>query len=85
MSRERTVQEKVGDWKEAYDLIRAEITPEQFRGLQALVSRVNEETYDPAVVHLGMDVSRIVFANDRTAAEVAAELTKYSVKHEAPI
>lgn len=71
----RTVDEKVGDWKRAYDAVRDELTPEAFRALTSLASADNA-----ASIQVGMTAARVVFANDRAAATVAAMLTQSGIK-----
>lgn len=55
----RTIEDKVGDWLTAYNAVATELTPREFR-----YGTSNE---DP-------ERRRIVFANDRMAALVAALL-----------
>jgi hypothetical protein len=71
----RTVLQKIGDWKEAYDMIRPEITPDAFRVLTSLSSAA-----DPQSINVGMTAARVVFANDRAAATIAALITQTGIK-----
>lgn len=75
MTASRTVPEKVGDWLDAYRAIREELTPEAFRVLTNL-STAN----DVQSINVGMTAARVVFANDRAAATVAALLTQSGIK-----
>ncbi len=81
MSANRTVEEKVADWYKAYNAIRHEITPPEFRPLMALMATKDDDGgVNASIVNLGVAVSRIVMANDRAAATVAALLTTNGVK-----
>lgn len=74
MSTPRTVDEKVGDWWIAYQAIRDTLTPDPFRELATLASG------DTAGINIGMMAARVVFANDRAAATVAALITQTGIK-----
>jgi hypothetical protein len=82
MAANRTVEEKVGDWLAAYNAIREEITPKEFRPLMALMGTADGMAGDVNIqaINVGVSVSRIVMANDRAAATVAALLTTNGVK-----
>lgn len=82
MSQNRTLEEKVGDWAQAYEQIRHMITPPEFRPLMALMGQKDGEAGEINVqaVNIGVAVSRIVMANDRAAAFTAALLTANGVK-----
>jgi hypothetical protein len=79
MTTNRTTEDKVADWLTAYRAIQYELTPQGFRALTAMAAPVEGAAFDPALVHLGIDVSRIVFANDRTASITAAMLTQSGI------
>jgi hypothetical protein len=79
MTASRTVEEKVGDWLRAYQAIRDEITPEAFRVLTSLAKTAPEE-FNVQAINIGMVAARVVFANDRAAATVAAMLTQSGIK-----
>lgn len=72
--RERTTVQKVADWFEVYQAIKAELTPQALRELTALASADSV-----ASINVGLGASRITFANDRMAAQVAAMLTQSGV------
>jgi len=81
MAGNRTVQEKVGDWYAAYEVIREQITPQEFRPMLALMGATDADGItNVQAVNLGVAVARIVMANDRAAAQVAAMLTTNGVK-----
>jgi hypothetical protein len=81
MSSYRTVEEKIGDWKRAFDAVKVELTPPEFVDLARLA---HEGKTDGVVnvqsVNIGLAAARIVFANDRAAATVAALVTQTGVK-----
>lgn len=77
MAQARTVEEKVADWWAAYLPIRDTLTPEAFRALSTLAGGNTENVQ---AINLGLSVSRIVFANDRAAATVAALITQTGIK-----
>ena len=83
MARERTVIEKVGDWKAAYDMIRDEITPAGLRQMMAVVATPPADGSDVqqyiGMVQASLSMARIVTANDRMAAVTAAMLTQSGV------
>lgn len=87
MTANRTVVEKVGDWKQAYDAIREELTPPQMRlMLGHLTAPTPMDGDDVAavqayvqVVRASLDLSRVITANDRAAAVTAAMLTQAGV------
>jgi uncharacterized glyoxalase superfamily metalloenzyme YdcJ len=82
MSRGRTVEEKVGDWLTAYRAVQAELTPEAFRVLTSLAKdkQDEDETFNLTAINIGMTAARVVFANDRAAATVAALITQTGIK-----
>lgn len=75
----RTTQERVSDWWAVYSAIKAELSPEALRTLQRFatpqVTAEGEQQFDPATINLGMNIARMVTANDRMAALAAAILT----------
>jgi hypothetical protein len=83
-----TAYEQVAIWKTAYDAIKDELTPSVFRQRQA---ELNAQAGCPADCvldhqHLssgltaGLILSRLLMANDRQAALVAAIITSTGVK-----
>jgi hypothetical protein len=56
-------------------MVREELTPEAFRALASLATAA-----DPQSINVGIGVARVVFANDRCAATVAALLTQTGIK-----
>jgi hypothetical protein len=81
LTQTRTVEEKVSDWFTAFNAIKHEITPVEFRPLLALMGSKDGDGNDNVqAINLGVAVARIVMANDRAAATVAALLTTNGVK-----
>jgi len=78
MSQQRTVEERIADWWDAYQTVRDTLTPEGFRALAAL----GTDTENVQAINIGLAVARVVFDNDRTAAVVAESLTRYVRKEE---
>jgi hypothetical protein len=85
----RTVNQKVGDWKIAYDMLKPEITPPFFRQQLAMLQEQKACDYGCAIEHTHIQESglkaslilaRILMANDRQAALVAAIITGVGVK-----
>lgn len=74
MTRPRTPQEKVGDWYTAYVAVREEITPKLYRDELARLN-ATEGGFVPA-----LSLSRLLMANDRCAAVVAALLVAQGIK-----
>ena len=72
----QTVTQKIGGWKTAYDIVREELTPTDARALQDVVKA--KEGLEAARIYVAL--SRIVMANDRTAAMVAALITQTGIK-----
>lgn len=76
VSRTDVVQAKVGDWKQAFDMVAADIhTPGMLEILGALQS--DEAMRD---LPLYIQLARVVNANQRAAATVAALLVANGVK-----
>lgn len=73
------VEDRVGLWKQAYDLVREETTPPTLRTmLTALLSRpVDSPEESMTVLQSSFALAQLVSANDRAAAAVAAELIQY--------
>lgn len=86
MATGKTVIEKVGDWKVAFDAIAAELNPQALR--DQLNSVINTPIpQDPegmgtyvARMNAAIAMARLVSANDRAAATVAALLTATGIK-----
>lgn len=78
MTQGRTVADKVADWLLAYNAIRTEITPEAFRPLASLAN-----ADDVNSINIGLAAARVIFANDRAAATVAALITSTGIKPQA--
>jgi hypothetical protein len=70
------VEQKVGDWKRAFDAVREELTPPQMRTILAEMKEVE----GVAQLRSYMELAAIVSANDRTAASVAATLVYSGVR-----
>lgn len=82
MAQTRTVEDKFSDWLTMYNAVRSTITPEEFRPLMALIGTKPDEAgmVNAEAINIGVAISRIVMANDRMAASVAALLTANGVK-----
>lgn len=85
-SRLRTREDKVGDWKQAFDSVAAELTPNELRERMNVLLSVplpddpdNVITYT-ARMNTAMALARLIAANDRAAATVAALLTATGIK-----
>lgn len=76
MTRGRSVADKVSDWKQAFDAIQPELTSDLMRQL-LLTLQSDEQMRD---LPLYMQLARLVSANDRAAATVAALITQTGVK-----
>lgn len=76
MATTRTTEQKIGDWKVAYDAIRVEITPPELRLILSEMQAVDGIQQFQSYVNL----ARSVMANDRAAATVAALLTQSGIK-----
>jgi hypothetical protein len=82
----RTVIEKVGDWKVAFDAVAAELTPDKLRNqLDAVINTPIPQdpegllTYT-ARMSASMALARLVSANDRAAGTIAALITQTGIK-----
>jgi hypothetical protein len=76
MTTTRTVAQKIGDWKGAFDVVRDELTPTEMRVILSEMTKVNGAAQLQSYIQL----ARSVMANDRAAATVAALLTQQGVK-----
>lgn len=88
MARERTVAERVADWHQAFLAVQEQLTPQALRTMMTvLTSTVPPEGADDLDqvrayierVTTATGISRMIFANDRAAAVVAAMLTQSGV------
>jgi hypothetical protein len=70
------VAERVGQWQQAYEAIRAEVTPPAMRTILAEMDTVQ----GIAQLSSYMSLARGVMANDRAAAMVAAMLVATGIK-----
>lgn len=75
-SRGRSVEEKVGDWKAAFDAIEPEL---QIPGMVELTQAMQSEEM-MRDLPLYIQMARIVAANRRAAAVVAALATQTGIK-----
>lgn len=80
------VTDKVGNWKQAFDSVAAELTTDDFRqrmnellAVQLPDDPDNVITYT-ARMNTAMALARLISANDRAAATVAALLTQSGIK-----
>ena len=73
MSIPRTVEAKVADWSKAYWAVSTELTPQNVRDVLQAMKGVT----DPGSLSAAERLARLISANDRTAALVAAMLTTY--------
>ena len=78
MTTKRDAVEIVSDWLTVFRAVKAEITPQVLVDLSNLRNSTNDESHEVAIA-TGLAATRIVFANDRTAAVVAAMLTQSGV------
>lgn len=76
MTRPVDVTERIGQWKQAFDAVREEITPAQLRTILAEMEVVE----GVAQLSSYMQLARNVMANDRAAATVAAMLVATGIK-----
>jgi hypothetical protein len=66
-----SVEEKVGNWVNAYRAIRDELTMPELRAAQDLMNRTE------GMLVSSLAVARLIYANDRAAAMTAAIITTY--------
>jgi hypothetical protein len=80
------VDEKVGDWKRAFDLIAPELNPEALRTqLNEVINTPIPQDPDGILVfeermRVSLGLARLVSATDRAAATVAALITPTGIK-----
>ena len=73
MARDRTIPERVADWQQAYEAVRAELTPEALRALLNGLLAV-----EGAVENLAFltKLADIIMQQDGRAAMVAENMTR---------
>lgn len=76
LSETEQVQAKVGNWKLAFDAIREETTDPAMRAILSTM-QTNDAMRD---LPLYIQLARVVSANDRAAATVAALITATGIK-----
>lgn len=82
----RSLDQKVGDWKSAYDAIKVELTPPGWK--EELKAHINQElpgdsdvvTAFIARTNATMALARLLAANDRAAGTIAALITQTGIK-----
>jgi hypothetical protein len=85
-ARGRSVEEKVGDWKVAFDAIAAELNPQALRDqLDVVINTPIPQDADGLLLYAqrmsaSLALARLVSANDRAAATVAALITQTGIK-----
>ena len=85
-TRGRSVVEKVGDWKLAFDAIAEELNPPALRAaLDAVINTPIPQDQDGLLTYntriaASLGLARLVSANDRAAATVAALITQTGIK-----
>lgn len=89
--RGQTVEDKVGQWKQAYDAILAELSPPEVQAAYGLlvathvtgegegIAELDLQAY-ASRVNASMAMARLTAANARAAATVAALLTATGIK-----
>ena len=86
MATGRTTAQKVADWYEAYQAVAEQLTPPILREqLNAVINERIPEDADGIITYntrisASMAMARLVSANDRAAATVAALLTQTGIK-----
>lgn len=70
------VQAKIGNWKQAFDAVREELTPPELRVILSTLQS-NEQMRD---LPLFIQLARVISANDRAAGTVAALLVATGIK-----
>ena len=86
MATGRTVPEKVGDWYEAYQAIAEQLNPPALRAqLNEVINQPIPQDADGLLLYnsrisASMALARLVSANDRAAATVAALITQTGIK-----
>lgn len=85
-TRTEQVQAKLGDWKLAFDTVAAELNPQKLRDqLDAVINTPIPQDPEGLVVYAqrmnaSMALARLVSANDRAAATVAALIVNTGIK-----
>lgn len=81
VQKQRTTEEKVGDWFTAFTAIRAELTPEPLSEAlkQLTIAAATTPGEALTVLQQSLGIARVVCANDRAAAIVASMLTQSGV------
>ena len=80
MTRPIDVVERVGQWKEAFDAVAAELTDDEAREMLALMMQTVKDDGPAAAGNVAMALARLIAANDRAAATVAAMLVATGIK-----
>jgi len=86
LSRGRSVTDKVGDWKAAFDAIAAELSPQALRDqLDAVINTPIPQDPEGILVYTqrmnaSMALARLLSANDRAAGTIAALITQTGIK-----
>lgn len=82
----RSVEDKVADWYKAFTAIAAELNPQALRDqLDAVINTPIPQDPEGLIVYTqrmnaSMALARLVSANDRAAATVAALITQTGIK-----
>lgn len=87
--RERTVNERVGDWKQAYDMVKAELTSHDMRRMITDMTSVQpgpntDLNAYAGLVNSSMALASVVAANDRTAGTIAESITRGMTRDKEP-
>jgi hypothetical protein len=75
MAQGKPVTEKVGDWYQAFEAIRMELTPQSMRSIVDVLKGAG----DPGSLASMERAARMIAANDRAAAIAAAIITQSGV------
>jgi hypothetical protein len=70
------VTERIGLWKQAFDVVKQDTTGVEMRAILATM----QSTEDMRMLPLYIQLARLVSANDRAAATVAALITANGIK-----
>lgn len=85
-NRERTVIERVADWLQAFEAVKAEVTPDPLRRLINDMTKVPTDGTDvmayASLVNASLSLASLVASNDRTAAQVAEAMTRNGLTRE---
>lgn len=86
-SRTEVLQNRIGDWKQAYDAVREDITPQPLRAmLDQFVNTPLPENAGDAIttftarLNATLALARLVSANDRAAGTIAALMVAQGIK-----